>query len=214
MQIFHRSTNTLARASLFGAAVLLGGATWVFARLDGSPYATRQGVVREQPVPFSHEHHVRGLGIDCRFCHASVETSAFAGMPSTATCMQCHGELWTDAEPLAPVRASWRTGQPIAWTRVHDLPDFAYFDHAIHVAKGVSCTTCHGPVEEMPLMRSAASLRMEWCLDCHRDPIGRLRPPDEVFATGAAPVPDEASQRALAAALDVRPRTSCSTCHR
>lgn len=208
-QIFHRSTNTISRVSLFGAVLLIAGAAWLLARIDRSPYVTREGLVRGQPIPFSHEHHVSGLGIDCRFCHTSVETSAFAGIPPTSTCMQCHREVWTDAPLLEPLRESWRRGEPLAWTRVHDLPDFTYFDHSIHVAKGVACRTCHGPVQEMPLMSKAASLKMEWCLECHRDPAPRVGDPDAVFALAGTDTGGTGATHP-----DVSPRTSCSTCHR
>jgi hypothetical protein len=143
-------------------------------------------VVRDQPVPFSHDHHVSGLGIDCRYCHTTVETSAFAGIPSTEICMGCHSQIWNDSPLLAPVRESYRSGEPLRWTRVHDLPDFAYFDHSIHVAKGIACESCHGRVDRMPLMRKAYSLQMEWCLDCHRHPERTVRELDQVFAFAKA----------------------------
>ena len=139
------------------------------------------GVRRPQPVPFSHQHHVAGLGIDCRYCHTSVETSSFAGIPPTKTCMNCHAQIWTNAALLEPVRESYKTGKSLVWTRVNDLPDFAYFNHSIHINKGVGCNTCHGPVDRMPLMYNQASLQMEWCLECHRAPEKNLRPRDQVF---------------------------------
>lgn len=180
-QIFHPSTNTLAKASIFGAVFIIGGALWLLAELTRSPYATQADVVRAQPVPFSHEHHVSGLGIDCRFCHTSVETSSSAGMPNTKTCMTCHSQIWTNAEMLEPVRRSWREDKPIEWNRVHDMPDFVQFNHSVHVAKGVSCVSCHGQIDQMPLVRQVASLQMEWCLKCHRNPEEHLRPRDQVF---------------------------------
>jgi hypothetical protein len=181
-QIFPPSMNVFAKATIFGAVFILsavGGAAAIWVR---SPYMTQVNVVRDQPVPFSHDHHVSGLGIDCRYCHASVETSAFAGLPATETCMGCHSQIWKDSPLLEPVRSSFRTGQPLAWTRVHDLPDFAYFNHSIHIAKGIGCESCHGPVDRMPLMRKSGSLLMEWCLDCHRHPEDAVRPKNEVFA--------------------------------
>jgi hypothetical protein len=180
-QIFHPSMNALAKASIFAAVFILGGLGWVAASVNESPYMTNQGVVRDQPVPFSHEHHVKGLGLDCRYCHTSVQDSHFAGIPPTKTCMTCHSKIWTDAELLAPVRQSWDTKIPIKWTRVHNLPDFVYFQHDIHVTKGVGCTTCHGQVNEMPLMFQNASLQMQWCLDCHRKPENFLRPRADIF---------------------------------
>jgi Cytochrome c7 and related cytochrome c len=188
-------------------------------------------VVKPQPVPFSHQHHVTGLGIDCRYCHTSVENSGFAGIPPTKTCINCHSQIWTNAALLEPVRESFRTGKSLQWTRVNQLPDFVYFDHSIHINKGVGCTTCHGPVGQMPLMYQYASLQMEWCLDCHRAPEKYLRPRDEVFnvqytgPTFTAPVEVDghrfSDQLSLGTALKqkyklrtVRDITSCNTCHR
>ena len=144
--------------------------------LQRSPYVTKQGERLEQPVPFSHQHHVAGLGLDCRYCHTSVENSWFAGIPPTKTCMNCHSEIWTNADILEPVRASYRNSTPIWWTKLHDLPDYVYFNHEIHVNKGIGCASCHGPVDEMPLTYAHASLQMEWCLDCHRNPAKNIRP--------------------------------------
>ncbi|HUO60269.1 MAG TPA: cytochrome c3 family protein [Candidatus Acidoferrales bacterium] len=175
-QIFHRSTNTLARVSIIGSVLLIGGLLWGALQMQRSPYFTYAGVSRMQPVPFSHQHHVAGLGIDCRYCHTSVEVSGFAGVPPTKTCMNCHSQIWTNAPMLQPVRDSYRTGKSLIWTRANDLPDFVYFDHSIHINKGVGCNTCHGPVNKMPLMYNYASLQMEWCLDCHRQPEKYLRP--------------------------------------
>jgi hypothetical protein len=230
-QIFHRSTNTLSRATIFGAVFVVAALVWVGYAIQGSPYVTFQGVRRPQPVPFSHQHHVSGLGIDCRYCHTSVEVSAFAGIPPTKTCMNCHSQIWTNAQLLEPVRASYRSGQSLEWTRVNQLPDFVFFNHSIHVTKGVGCNTCHGPVDRMPLMYQAESLQMEWCLGCHRAPEEHLRPRDQVFNMRYRP-PDSRNpvvfegrsytdQAALGAALiekynvrSVPDITSCSTCHR
>ena len=210
-QLFHPATNTLSRVSIFSAVFFLAAATWVWGNLLRSPYATQQNVVRQQPVEFSHEHHVSGLGIDCRYCHTSVEESAFAGVPATKTCMTCHSMVWKDADMLEPVRDSWRTDLPIEWTRVHDLPDFVYFDHAVHLAGGIGCSSCHGPVDRMPLTWQAAPLTMEWCLDCHRDPQPFLRPKAELYDTNWAPdAPHELSREPRSA----RALTDCSTCHR
>ena len=216
-QIFHRSTNTLAKVSIFGAVFFIAVLTWAFTTLDRSSYNTRQGVILEQPVPFSHAHHVGGLGIDCRYCHASVEQSSFAGMPQTSTCMNCHRLIWNDSPMLEPVRESYRTGVPIRWTRVNDLPDYVYFNHRVHIAKGIGCDVCHGEVDEMPLMRQEASLQMEWCLDCHRDPARYLRPRDEVFNMDWEAADQAALGARLARDYDLAPPellTSCSTCHR
>jgi hypothetical protein len=182
-QIFHPSTNILSRVSIFGAVFLIGFVLFLAAAIMRSPYVTEAGVVRSQPVPFSHDHHVSGLGIDCRYCHLSVEVSSFAGIPATEICMNCHSQIWADSPMLAPVRESFRTGRSIPWTRVHNLADFSYFDHSIHVQKGFGCVTCHGQVDEMPQIAKATSLQMGWCLDCHRNPEQRLRPLDDVRQT-------------------------------
>jgi hypothetical protein len=204
---------------------------WVFEQIQRSPYTTYAGVARPQPVPFSHQHHVGGLGIDCRYCHTSVEVSSFAGIPPTKTCMNCHSQIWSNAPLLEPVRESFRSGQSLVWTRVNDLPDFVYFNHSIHIAKGVGCNTCHGPVDRMPLMYNQASLQMEWCLDCHRAPEKYLRPREQVFnmryeqPSAFKPVSLDGKtyneQISLGKALvskyklrSVQDITSCSTCHR
>lgn len=215
-QIFHPSANTLAKVSIFGAIFILSGIVWLLAQFTRSPYITQVGVAREQPVPFSHKHHVEGLGIDCRFCHTSVETSAFAGIPPTATCMKCHNVLWNDSPMLEPVRESYKTGKPLEWVRVHDLPDFVYFDHSIHIAKGVGCTSCHGQVDQMPLMWRENTLHMDWCLSCHREPEKHLRPQDEVFNMNWHP---EVDQKELGKQLAKEYKigknlTNCTVCHR
>jgi hypothetical protein len=161
--------------------VVLGVVGLAGYKLQSSPWVTREGLRPEQPVPFSHQHHVSGLGIDCRFCHTSVETSGFAGVPPTKTCMNCHSQIWTNAPLLEPVRASFKDNKSLVWTRVHDLPDFVYFSHEIHINKGVGCKSCHGPIDEMPLTYQNVSLQMEWCLDCHRNTAKNLRPREEVF---------------------------------
>ncbi len=183
-----------------------------------SPYVNGAGVTKQQPVPFSHKHHVKGLGIDCRHCHTSVEESAFAGLPATKTCYTCHSQVWGDAPMLEPIRDSFRDDRSIEWTRVHDLPDFAYFNHSIHVAKGVGCVSCHGQVDEMPLIRQQNSLQMEWCLDCHRHPAENIRPKEEVFNMNWQP-PEDPEERVLlaqqlVAEYGVRRVTDCSACHR
>lgn len=216
-QIFHPSANTVSKASIFGALLMLVLAFWILGIYIRSPYNTEALVVREQPVPFSHEHHVRGLGIDCRYCHASVTESSFAGMPPTKTCMTCHSQIWGNAEMLEPVRASWATGVPIAWQRVYDVPDFAYFDHSIHVQKGIGCVTCHGRVDEMPLMWQVPTLQMEWCLECHREPERFIRPKEEVFNMEWTPPEDQlALGRRLVSEyrIPVKRLTDCYTCHR
>jgi len=150
-------------------------------QLQRSPWVTRQGQRADQPVPFSHKHHVEGLGLQCQYCHTSVEKSSYAGIPPTRTCMNCHAQIWTNANLLEPVRQSWATGQSIVWTKVHDLPDFVYFSHEIHVNKGLGCSSCHGRVDEMPIMYQQNTLQMEWCLNCHRNPEKNLRPTSEIY---------------------------------
>jgi hypothetical protein len=216
-QIFHPSTNTVSKLTIFGAVFLIGGLLWLLAELNRSDYVTQAHVVRPQPVPFSHKHHVSGLGIDCRYCHTAVEQSAFAGIPSTSTCMNCHSQIWTNSPMLEPVRESYRTGQPLRWTRVHNLAEFAYFNHSIHVNKGVGCATCHGPVDQMPLIAQQESLLMEWCLDCHRNPEQYLRPREEVFNMAwAAPANQSELGMELVRKYNIRTEqlTDCSVCHR
>lgn len=183
-QIFPPSANDYARISILGGLATLAFLVWMGASIHKSGSRTGEGVFLHQPVPFSHEHHVRGLGIDCRYCHTSVETSANAGIPPVATCMNCHRQIWTNSEMLEPVREALRTGVPIQWERVNDLPDFVYFNHAVHVAKGIGCVECHGRVDTMPLTVQVNSLDMQWCLDCHRNPEERVRPRSRVFDLG------------------------------
>ena len=214
-QIFHPSSNTIARVSIFGAVFFVAGLLGLLDEFNRSPWVTQARVAREQPIQFSHERHVAGNGLDCRYCHTSVEDSSFAGIPPTRTCMNCHSQIFATSPFLEPVRASFRTGRSIAWTRVHDLPDFVYFNHSIHVAKGVGCTTCHGQVDRMPLMWQEQSLQMAWCLDCHRRPEDFVRPRDAVFRTDYV-VPANQSElgRRLVADYHIRKLTSCDTCHR
>src|SRR5205085_9633106 len=190
-QIFAKSSNTIARASLLGIFMGFFGFWGLVYGVYRSPYTTDQAVPRVQPVPFSHQHHVSGLGIDCRYCHTSVENSAFAGIPPTETCMSCHSQVWTDAPMLAPVRQSLASQQPLHWTRVNQLPDFVFFNHSIHVQKGVGCSTCHGRVDQMPLTWKEHSLFMRWCLDCHEAPERHIRPRDELFNMKWEPPPDQ-----------------------
>tara|TARA_Y100001934_G_scaffold281076_1_gene389629 strand:+ start:148 stop:798 length:651 start_codon:yes stop_codon:yes gene_type:complete len=214
-QIFHPSTNTISRVSIGLVIGLVLGGLNMLNVYNRSSYVTQADVVRAQPVPFSHKHHVNALGVDCRYCHESVEQTASAGVPSTHTCMTCHSQIWARSPMLEPVRESYRTNEPLEWTRVHDLPDFAYFDHSIHVAQGVGCSTCHGPVDQMPLMWRHSTLHMEWCLDCHRNPEEYIRPREEVFNMKWVP-PDDQSEKGLKLVEEygVESKTSCSTCHR
>jgi len=211
-QIFHRSFNVIARVSIFGAVFFLVALGWVGARIVRSPYSTGAFVAVEQPIPFSHRHHVGDLKIDCRFCHQSVEQTAFAGMPATKTCMNCHSQIWAGSAMLSPVRDSYRDDRPIAWNRVHQLPDFAHFNHSIHIAKGIGCASCHGRVDQMPLTWQVHTLHMEWCLDCHRNPARHVRPREEVFNL-AWERPDDFDARRYIEEYRVKEKTSCSVCH-
>ncbi|HET6423401.1 MAG TPA: cytochrome C [Planctomycetaceae bacterium] len=192
-QVFHPAANALARGTIFGGIFLIAAVAAGARLYHDSPYMTQQDVVRDQPVPFSHDHHVSGLGIDCRFCHATVEKTASAGLPTTETCMGCHALIWNRSPLLAPVRESFRTGEPLAWTRVYDVPDFVYFNHSIHVAKGIGCESCHGRIDQMPLTRKAVTLHMQWCLDCHREPESAVRPRENVFRFGVEKQPSTGS---------------------
>jgi hypothetical protein len=180
-QVFDRSSNALARASLVLTGLIVIALGVGLDQLQRSPWVTRQGQRPDQPVPFSHKHHVEGLGLQCQYCHTSVEKSSYAGIPPTKTCINCHAQIWTNAELLEPVRHSWATGESINWIRIHDLPDYVYFNHEIHVNKGIGCASCHGRVDEMPLMYQENSLQMEWCLNCHRNPAVNLRPTSEIY---------------------------------
>ena len=180
-QIFDRSSNALARMSLVltGLIVIALGVT--LDSLQRSPWVTRQGQRPDQPVPFSHKHHVQGLGLQCQYCHVTVEKSSYAGIPPTKTCMNCHAQIWTNAALLEPVRHSWASGESLPWVKVHDLPDYVYFSHEIHVNKGLGCASCHGRVDQMPLMYAQNTLQMEWCLNCHRNPAKNLRPTSQIY---------------------------------
>jgi hypothetical protein len=214
-QIFHRSSNSLAKVSIVSAVLLAGGVVWAAYKIDQGSFITQVGVPRAQPVPFSHKHHVQDDGIDCRYCHTSVEVSAVAGIPPTETCMSCHSQIWANADMLEPVRASFRTGQSLEWTRVHDLPDFVYFNHSIHVNKGIGCSTCHGRVDRMPLMYKVNTLYMQWCLECHRAPEHYVRPRNQVFNMAyEAPEDQMELGRRLVAEYKIQKLTDCVTCHR
>jgi Cytochrome c7 and related cytochrome c/Class III cytochrome C family len=214
-QIFHHSTNLISRLSIYGGVFILALLGAALYGIELSPWYTDQHVAREQPVPFSHKHHAGELGIDCRYCHTSVEKSSFAGLPPTQTCMTCHSRIWTNASMLEPVRASYRDDKSLSWTRVNALPDFVYFDHSIHVSKGVGCTTCHGPIAEMPLTWRAGSPYMQWCLECHREPEKYVRPKSEVFNPYyQAPKNQLELGRQLVKEYKIQSFQNCSTCHR
>jgi hypothetical protein len=214
-QIFGREFNTISRVTIFGSLLILAFLWWVAEILYRSPYATGADTAYLQPVPFSHQHHVGQLGFDCRYCHTSVENSSFAGIPSTKICMNCHSQMWVGSEMLAPVRASFASGRSLEWQRVHNLPQFAYFDHSIHIHKGVGCVTCHGQVDQMPLTWQSGELTMAWCLNCHDDPAKNLRPREQVFNMKWKPAAEQIDLgKRLAAEYRVKSRIDCSTCHR
>ena len=217
-QIFRRSANNIARISMVMVAVLGGAAVFAFTQISRSSYVTNQYLEKQQPVQFSHKHHTGDDGIDCRYCHNTVETTATAGMPPTQTCMNCHSEIWADSPYLEPVRASYRDNKPIEWERVHDLPEYTYFNHSIHVAKGVGCSTCHGKIDDMQAVYQESSLQMEWCIACHREPEKYIRPKSEIYNTQWSSGDIDATDRAkLKADYKIRSKemlTSCSVCHR
>jgi hypothetical protein len=217
-QIFSPRANIKARVLIFGTVGLVCAASWATSEIYWSPYTTNVDIPFEQPVPFSHKHHVGDDGIDCRYCHTTVEKSAFAGLPSTDTCMTCHSQIWIDSPMLAPVRTSLSANKPLQWNRVHDLPDYVYFNHSIHVAKGIGCSTCHGRVDKMPLVRKTQTLYMKWCLDCHRAPEKYIRPRDKIFDMTWQPNEDRHNEEEQLIAqyhVDTTGRlTNCGTCHR
>ena len=214
-QIFSKSANAWSKASIFavlGLLATIGGAVGVLQRSD---FVTSANTFKDQPVQFSHQHHVGGIGIDCRYCHTSVEVSSTAGIPPTKTCINCHSQIWSTSPYLEPVRSSFRDDKPLKWLRVHDTPDFVYFNHSIHVKKGMGCETCHGRVDKMPLMKQQSSLQMEWCLTCHRNPEQFVRPRSEVFTMGYVPAVDQRELGPqLVAEYKIQSLTNCSVCHR
>jgi len=220
MQVFPKSANYWSKGSIVAGLFVLASLGWVILTIQRSDFVTASNQFIEQPVQFSHQHHVGGIGIDCRYCHTAVEVSPSAGIPPTKTCINCHSQIWSTSPYLEPVRASFRDDKPLQWIRVHDLPDFVYFNHSIHVKQGVGCETCHGRVDRMPLMLQKSSLQMEWCLDCHRDPSRYVRPRDQITTMGYE-VPAGTTQAELGAQLvqayniaGIEHMTSCSVCHR
>jgi hypothetical protein len=212
--LFPPWTNTAIRLVLALLALGLAGGIAGLMIFVRSPLFTGQDEPVMQPLQFDHRHHVADSGIDCRFCHLTVESAASAGYPPTEVCMSCHGQIWNQSPLLAPVRASYFTGRALPWRRVHELPDFVYFNHSIHVNKGVGCVTCHGRVDQMPEVRQSAPLTMGWCLDCHRDPGPHLRPRERSTDLAWEPEDPAAVGREVALALDVHTRVSCTACHR
>jgi hypothetical protein len=216
-QIFHPSMKVISRASVVAGLIIIVGGLVIGGALYRSSYMTDVYVAREQVVPFSHEHHVNGLGISCGYCHTSVENSAFAGIPPTHTCMTCHSQIWNTSPMLEPVRTSYATDRPLEWVRVHDLPDYVYFDHSIHVGKGMGCTACHGQVNMMPLTWKSHSLQMQWCIECHRAPELQIRPKDRIYDMTWVP-PANQAEMGLKLVKEYKVKTGrltdCSICHR
>jgi hypothetical protein len=214
-QIFSRAANTVAPVSIAILVLLAVGGILTIMAIDRSEYVTEVGLAKVQPIQFSHKHHAGQLGIHCAYCHTSVETSSFAGIPPTHTCMSCHSQIWINSPTLEPVRESYRTSQSIEWIRVHDLPDFVYFNHSIHVNKGIGCASCHGRVDQMPQIYKAESLQMQWCLDCHRQPERHIRPRDKIYDMTYEPPENQMELgRRLVAEYKVQKLLDCYTCHR
>jgi hypothetical protein len=214
-QLFRPSSNTIAQVSIAAYVLLASSVLGIAYMTDRGNWITSVRDAPEQPIPFSHKHHVGDDGIDCRYCHTSVETSHFAGLPATEICMTCHSQIWTTATATEPIRESWSSGQSIAWTRVHNLPDFVYFNHSIHINKGIGCSACHGDVAEMPLVYKVNTLYMNWCVNCHRDPAKFIRPRSEVFNVAYVyPANQDELGRKLVKEYHVQSLTDCVTCHR
>jgi hypothetical protein len=205
-------SDSLLRLGLVLALALVLGLPLALMAFVRSPMARDVGEPPIQPVQFDHRHHVRDDGIDCLYCHADATRSRFAGVPSTEVCMGCHGQIWNESPQLRAVRESWIENRPIHWARVYDLADFVFFDHQAHVGRGVGCETCHGRVDEMPLVHREVPLTMAWCLDCHRDPDEHLRAQSELTLTGLAP--DRERGARIRAARHIDPPTHCTGCHR
>lgn len=216
-QLFGPAANTIARVSLIGVfALLIAGAGFGY-HFVHSPYVTDVGIAKAQPVPYSHAQHVGGLGLDCRYCHTAVETSNSATIPPTETCVGCHSQVATDSPWLDPVRASLETGEPLEWVRVHDLADYVYFNHAIHVRQGIGCESCHGRIDRMAVVAKAESLQMIWCLECHRDPAAHIRPREAVFVMGYQPPIEQnvlGPQLVAEYGIETARLDDCSICHR
>lgn len=224
-QTFSRTSNTIVKLSFIGGAFGIGSLFLFGSTISRSPYNTKATMALDQPVPFSHKHHAKELGIDCRYCHTSVESSSYAGVPPTETCMSCHSQIWTNSPLLQPVRDSFANQQPIkfpatgqvGWNKLNSLPDFVFFNHSIHVNKGVSCFTCHGEVTEMQLTQKAKPFFMAWCLDCHRQPEKYIRPKEEVVNPDYEPKGPQLEVGAkLVKEYGIKKDqlTNCSICHR
>jgi hypothetical protein len=215
-QIFPPSANAWVRASIAGLIGLVASVGILAYWINVGGYVTRQNLIRHQEVPFSHRHHVQSMGIDCRYCHWSAEESNYAGIPPTHTCMTCHSQIWVDSPMLAPVRESYDENTALVWNKVHDLPDYVYFNHSIHVKKGIGCASCHGPVQQMALVWQENTLHMSWCLECHRNPEQFIRPTSEIYNMTWDPSPAQQEElgRHLVESYNVQSQDHCYTCHR
>jgi hypothetical protein len=227
-QVFHRNSNQRSKIAIIVIVLLVLTAFSAANIWYWGPGVSGQDRAVVQPVQFTHEHHVGGLGIDCRYCHFNVERAGFAQVPPTRVCMNCHSQMYTDAQILEPVRESWRSDMPIPWVKVHNLSDFVYFNHSAHVNKGIGCAECHGRVDTMPLMYQASSLHMSWCVQCHMNPDVHVRPKNKITDMAynhpgnvndksievAGATDQKVSQHDLAKMYNVQSKTSCSTCHR
>lgn len=214
-QFFRPYANTVMRVGLFGVFIgpaLLGLGLTAY---NWSPYITQARVTRAQPIQFSHQHHVSVLGIDCRYCHSTEEGSSFANIPPMHTCMTCHSQVWKDSPLIRPIRESYANGTPLRWKRVYYLPDFVYFNHSIHINKGIGCSTCHGRVDQMPLIYMNQPLYMAWCLQCHRAPEKFVRPQSEIYTMDWQPPADQKRRGAeLVRAYHIKKMDDCYVCHR
>jgi hypothetical protein len=214
-QLFRPSANTIAKVSIAAAIILVTSTISVAYMVDRGPWITDVGVAPVQPIYFSHKHHVKDDGIDCRYCHTAVENSGYAGLPPTETCMSCHSQIWNNATVTEPIRQSWASGKSIEWTKVHDLPDYVYFNHSIHLNKGMGCSTCHGQINEMPWVYKVNTLYMNWCVNCHRNPAAYIRPRSEVFNINYQYPSNQAELGAkLVKEYHAQSLTDCATCHR
>ena len=216
MALFNRWTNTVSRLSvvlLLGTPAVGISLLMLYVR---TPWGTKQYRDIVQPIEFDHRHHAGDEGIDCRYCHFSVDKSPHAGLPSTQTCMSCHAQIWNKSPYLSMVRKAYFSDRPIRWRRVHNLPDYVYFNHSIHVNKGVGCVTCHGRVDQMPYVNQFAPLTMGWCITCHRDPTPNLRPLEYITSMTWTPKDGDARKvgEEVAKKYNVHTRISCTTCHR
>lgn len=217
-QLFAPGADAIVRLVLLVLVVVIGGGLVVAGGISRSNYMYGVGIAPAQPVPFSHKHHSGELGIDCRYCHTSVEIGATAGIPPTWTCMTCHSQIWTGSQMLAPVRESLARNQPLHWARVNRLPDYVYYNHSIHVTKGIGCSSCHGAMDTMQLTYRAHAFKMEFCLTCHRNPERFIRTPDQVWNMSWTPPLDQAKAGPLLVMQNhIRPAaqlSDCSICHR